>query len=145
MVYSKSLKPHCLYSPRNVWMQHDWLYVLPRQVLDYLHKVYQEGVMTDANPDFASTAEFENPEGYLFRLINAAKSRAEFDYDGCCDEENHPRRNDMVAGGMLLRPKGKHFPRNVCYFPNDFGTPDDCLNLLQDNRYNVPAVREATE
>ena len=146
MVYSRAVYPHCMFTQKKIWNQHDWIMVLPRKVMDFLNLVYNEGIMNDSNPEFLSSGS-ENPENYLFRMLNSQISRNSNDVDTCCTpewKENHPRKDEMVGGAMLLRPRGPGFPRNVCGFNGNLDRHgqqlgfDPCMDLLQYNRYNLP-------
>ena len=109
--------------------------------------------MTDSNPAFASIQE--NPEKYMYRMLNLEIESRQFSgIEKCCDyqwertlDKSHGtiRRDDMVGGAMLLRPRGPGFPRNMCGRRGVLLSQgqhlgfDTCMDQLQYNKYNVPS------
>ena len=145
MAYSRSIYPNCMFSQRNIWSAHDWTFVFPRKVMDFLHKVYNEGVMTNSNPAFALLNE--SIEGHMFRMLNLEIESRQFSgTEKCCDEEwvrtldKSIRKGDMVGGATLLRPRGPGFPRNICHSMGagallsqgqDLGFDPYCMDQIQ--------------
>lgn len=121
--------------------------------MDVLHKVYNEGVMTNSNRAFRVWPN-ESIEDHMFRMLNLEIESRQFSgTEKCCDREwvhkstldKSIRKDVMVGGATLLRPRGPGFPRNICHSwagallsqGQDLGF-DPCMDLIQYNKYNVP-------
>lgn len=144
MVYARPINPHCLFSRKLIWMQYDWVLFLPRIVLDFLHSVYTDGIMNNANPAFASNGK-ETPEGYIWRLLTSPQAET-FTQGIKVHGPTKGQAIDMTAGAMVLRPRGPGFPTNVCsmgialdpHGQEGLAAGGLCLGLLQQNPYNTP-------